>query len=67
MGIRNIKSGIQWQHGCDIMNIALIKPLWATSNNIGVELTQNEIFALCGDMESYLISKGIICKGVQVQ
>ena len=49
------------------MNIALIKPLWATSNNIGVELTQNEIFALCGDMESYLISKGIICKGVQVQ
>jgi hypothetical protein len=49
------------------MNIALIKPLWATSTNMGVELTQAEIFAVCADIEGYLASKSIICKGVQVQ
>jgi len=41
--------------------------MWADNNNVGVELNQNEIFALCADMEGFLISKGIICKGVQVE
>ena len=49
------------------MIIALNKPLWATSNNIATPLTEREIFALCGDIEGFMASKGIVCKGVAVQ
>jgi hypothetical protein len=49
------------------MKVILNKLMWADNNNVGVELTRKEIFALCGDIEGFLINKGIISKGVQVE
>ena len=49
------------------MILALNKPMWANSNNIGVELTESDIFDLGADIEGFLASKGIVCGAVQVQ
>ena len=49
------------------MNIILKTPMLATSNNVAISLTESQIFALCGDIEGFMASKGIVCKGVAVQ